>query len=111
MHAQPVQKPDRGTRVRYPDVDMRREGRLAPREHPHRRADLAVARVRRDDRVAPHGGRVHAGDAGAEPVVGERARELPAQLGQLRDRIGDPAMHARGDLHHGRVGLLRHAIA
>ena len=111
VDAQPVQEPDRGARAGDPDVDVRGERRLAPGEHAHRLVDLAVARVRRDDRVAPHRRRVHAGDAGAEPMPGQRMRELPAQFGQLRDRIADPAMDAGGDLHHGCVGLLRHAIA
>ena len=111
VDAQPVQEPDRSVRAGDPDVDVCGEGRLAPGEHPHRRVDLAVARVRRDDRVAPHRRRVHAGDAGAEPVPGQRMRELAAQFGQLRDRIADPAMDPGGDLHHGCVGLLRHAIA
>ena len=53
---------------------------------------------------------MHAGDGGAQPVAGERARHLAAQLGELRDRVGHAAMHTGADLHHGRVGLGRDAI-
>ena len=93
VRAQAVEESDRGAGRRDTDVDVRREGRLAAREDAHRLADLAVARMRRDDGVAPHRGRVHAGDGGAQPVAGQRARHLAAQLGELRDRVGHAAMH------------------
>jgi hypothetical protein len=83
VRAQPVQQPDRVARVGDPDVDVRRERRLAPAstriDSPHPRG--SAAGTRRSCR--PPRRRVHAGDAGAEPVAGQRARELPAQPGQL----------------------------
>ena len=113
VDAQAVQEPDRGARASaIPTWTC--VARVGSRRASTRIdvVDVAVARVRRDDRVAPHGGRVHAGDARRAARGAASAREsLQRSSRQLRDRVGDPAMHPGGDLHHGRVGLRRHAIA
>jgi hypothetical protein len=54
---------------------------------------------------------MRAGDGGAQPLLRERAGESPAELGELRDGLGDGAVHAGADLHHGRVRLQRHTFA
>jgi hypothetical protein len=92
-------------------MDVRRESRLATREHAHRLADVAVARMRRDDGVAQHRGWVRAGDGGAEPVAGQRARHLAPTLPEVNDRVRHSMMHPGGDLHDGGVRLRRHVIA
>jgi magnesium transporter len=109
--AQSVEQPDRTLGAGHADMDVRRERRLAAREHAHRVADLAIAGIGGEHRVARERGRMRARDGGAQTPRGQGARHPAAQLSQLGNGVAYAAVHAGGDLHHRCVGLERHAIA
>ena len=111
VRAQAVEQPDRGARA-----SRSRRGRASRGSARGARARASTRRcrgsadeTRRRCRSTPPTGACRRRRRAA--LAGQRARHLAAQLGELRDRVGDPAMHPGGDLHHGRVGLRRHAIA
>ncbi len=66
MDAHPVVDPDRRVGVGDADVDVQREGRLAPRELAHRAVDELVALAARDRDLLPDRERVGARDGGAQ---------------------------------------------
>jgi hypothetical protein len=110
VRAEAVEEPDGGAGRRDADVDMGRERRLAPREHAHRLADLAIARVRGDDRVVGHRVRVRPRDGRAQALLGQRLGESSPHRGELVDCVADAPVDAGHDLHHGGVRLERHAF-
>jgi hypothetical protein len=111
MRSQAIEESDRARGVGHADVHMCGQSGFAPHEHAHRVADVPVTGMRRQHRVACHGARMRARDGSAQASRGQGARYPVAKLSELGDRVANPTVYARGNLHHRRVRLDSHAVA
>jgi hypothetical protein len=109
MGAQVVQQPDRVLGVRHTDVNVEREGRLAPSNAAHGPVHELVTAGARDPGVLSHLRRVHARDRGREPEVARIAGKPRPEAAQLCDRGADRGMRARVQLER-RLMCLRRAV-
>jgi hypothetical protein len=109
MGAQVVQQPDRVLGVRHTDVNVEREGRLAPSNAAHGPVHELVTAGPRDPGVLSHLRRVHARDRGREPEVARIAGKPRPEAAQLCDRGADRGMRARVQLER-RLVCLRRAV-